>query len=281
MTDLGLLALRFHEMVVRHTLMDFASCHYDMAVCHARNHAHFVAHQYDGGGGCERFHYLIEVRLKLLVDVAQWLIEHQHRGFGDNGSPKQCALELSARKFADGVAAHIVEPHQFDGVVHQLPILCRGAAKWAGHQPRRYHFFHGDGKLAVDGVFLGQIAEFQPFHLFAALKVEHAAFGGLEQMQYQAENGGFSAAVRPSDCHEIAFVHGEIHILQHHFLTKCVPHVVYRYDTGFFHRECMPYFCFTGGANASTIFVNSSSRCLLMGLMVTFFTSSPLSSSLA
>ena len=52
MTDLGLLALRFHEMVVRHTLVDFTSCHYDMAVCHARNHTHFVAHQYDGGGGC-------------------------------------------------------------------------------------------------------------------------------------------------------------------------------------------------------------------------------------
>ena len=141
-------------MVVRFTFVDGAICHDDMAVCHTGNHAHFVAHQNDGGFLCERLHNGVEMLFEMLVDVAERFVEHQHFRIRNNGASEQSTLQLSARQVADRAILHIGELHQCDGVGKALGIIVGERVKPFPLHARCNHLFHSDGKLAVDKVFL-------------------------------------------------------------------------------------------------------------------------------
>lgn len=78
-----------------------SAINYDMAVSHACNLTHLVAHEHYGGVALQIGDYAVEMLLEMLVEITQRLVEHEHIGTADNRTAEECALKLTARQPTD------------------------------------------------------------------------------------------------------------------------------------------------------------------------------------
>src|SRR5690606_26053548 len=67
-------------------------------------------------------------RLEQGVQVAERLVEEQHRGFRREGARQRGALLLAARELVRVAAGQVGEPHEFEHLAHALPAAVAGQA---------------------------------------------------------------------------------------------------------------------------------------------------------
>ena len=69
--------------------------------------AQIVRHHNDCHTLIELAQQLVEFALELVIDISVGLVEDEQRGVRDHGTTKQCALQLSTRKFANASAIQV------------------------------------------------------------------------------------------------------------------------------------------------------------------------------
>lgn len=197
----------------------------DVAVGHRGYMRHFVRHEDDCGRRREFRNYVIHAVFELLVEIAERFVEHKYLRVADDGAREQGALQLSARQAVESKFAPFLKAYAGDGVVHTL---CAFVAAYIlyGYEPRLDYLPHRDGEARVNHVFLREISHRQPVGGHAVVKISDGAGGGGYQFQYQAEQGGLSAAVGSGDGKEVATPYCEVDIFEYDFASAAQRHAV-------------------------------------------------------
>lgn len=193
-------------MVERRAFVDGA-VHNKMPRGHRGDGCHLVAHEQDGGAFGKGTYYAVEVRLEMLVDVTQRLVEHQKVGTAYYGTAKERALELPAGEGADGASGVRAEFYGVEDLV-DTPCPLAGREGAVGEQSGGHNLGDRHGKMRVDHVFLRQIA-------YGDVRADSdGSRGGLDKAQHYAQEGGFSPSVRAGYGHKVALCHRKVDIFE-------------------------------------------------------------------
>lgn len=129
-----------------------------MAVGHGGDSGHFVADEHGGAVGSELGKQAVDVRFKVLVDVAEGLVEHEELGVGDDGATEECALELTSGEATDWAVGKVSHFHLRKGSGY-FGLALSFVEVFDGEQAGCDDFAHGDGEVRVDHVFLREVSD--------------------------------------------------------------------------------------------------------------------------
>lgn len=121
--------------------------------------ADVVADEDDGALLVDFRQQLVETGLETLVDVGTGFVEDDNFGVGDNGTPQQGTLQLSAAQGTDGTRLQPFQPHAGNDLACLLAVLLREARGegFLAAESRQDDFFDSNGKITVYAAVLGQI----------------------------------------------------------------------------------------------------------------------------
>ena len=128
---------------------------------------------------------------------------------------EKSALQLSAREYPDGPFAQCRDAHEVEHVVYFAFQYRLGALGALAHETRGYDLFYGNGKFAVDTVFLGQVSDVERVDRLTLFEKIDGSPRRLLQAQYGAQQRGLSPAVRPRNQQKVALVDIQVYVFEY------------------------------------------------------------------